>query len=56
MTTRMTTRYMTSLGSRFQESDDEYDIHEAAWKNGVIKRQWAETTVTGLRNPGEDEQ
>ena len=42
--------------SHFQESDDEYDIHEAAWKNGVIKRQWAETTVTGLRNPGEDGQ
>lgn len=33
----------------FQESDDEYDIHEAAWKNGIIKRQWAETTVVKIR-------
>eukprot|EP00435_Cladocopium_sp_Y103_P061416 s243_g23.t1 len=32
-----------------EESDDEYDIHEAAWKNGVIKRQWAETTVVKIR-------
>ena len=32
-----------------QESDNEYDIHEVAWKNGVIKRQWAETTIVKVR-------
>lgn len=34
-----------------QESDDEYDVHEAAWQNGVIKRQFAETTVVKARIP-----
>ena len=32
-----------------QESDDEYDIHEAAWKNGKVKRQWAETCIQKVR-------
>ncbi|CAK8993103.1 GTPase HflX (GTP-binding protein HflX) [Durusdinium trenchii] len=32
-----------------EESDDEYDVHEAAWQNGVIKRQFAETTVVKVR-------
>ena len=34
---------------RVQESDDEYDIHEAAWKNGKVKRQWAETCILKVR-------
>ncbi|CAE7268301.1 hflX [Symbiodinium sp. KB8] len=32
-----------------EESDDEYDIHEAAWKNGKVKRQWAETCIQKVR-------
>lgn len=31
------------------ESDDEYDVNEASWKNGVVKRQWAETCIIKVR-------
>lgn len=32
-----------------EESDDEFDIHEGAWKSGVVKRQWAETCILRVR-------
>ncbi|CAE8734683.1 unnamed protein product, partial [Polarella glacialis] len=32
------------------ESDDEYDIQEAAWKNGKVKQQWAETCILKVRH------
>lgn len=37
-----------------EESDDEYDVWEEAWRNEVIRRQWAETCVIKIReiNPG----
>lgn len=32
------------------ESDDEFDVHEEAWKNDTVKRQWAETCVVKVRH------
>lgn len=32
-----------------EESDDEFDVREEAWRSPVIKQQWAETCVVKLR-------
>lgn len=32
------------------ESDDEFDVNEAAWQNGIVKRQWAETCCVRVRH------
>jgi len=32
-----------------EESDDEYDVREAAWQNEVIRRQYAETCLIQIR-------
>ena len=32
-----------------QESDDEYDVREEAWRSPTVKRQWAESCIIKLR-------
>eukprot|EP00929_Paragymnodinium_shiwhaense_P029010 TRINITY_DN16721_c0_g1_i1.p1 TRINITY_DN16721_c0_g1~~TRINITY_DN16721_c0_g1_i1.p1 ORF type:complete len:315 (-),score=59.77 TRINITY_DN16721_c0_g1_i1:74-1018(-) len=32
-----------------EEDDDEFDVNEVAWKNGIVKRQWAETCILRVR-------
>lgn len=32
-----------------EESDDEFDVAEEAWRNPIIRRQWAETCVIKVR-------
>lgn len=33
-----------------EESDDELDVNEEAWRDPIIRRQWAETTIIKVRH------